>query len=72
MGNIENNSLSNLVVEYSLKENSAINVISNSVKGNLEKAELTQANVETDKRIAKNGDNLLSIFESASTSLSMA
>ena len=56
---IENNSLSNLVVEYSLKENSALNVVSNSVKNNLEQAELAQSNVETEKRIAKNTNQFL-------------
>ena len=56
---IENNSLSNLVVEYSLKENSALNVVSNSVKSNLEQAELAQLNVEMDKRIAKNTNQFL-------------
>ena len=57
--NIENNAFSNLVVEYSLKENSALNVVSNSVKNNLEQAELAQSNVETEKRIAKNTNQFL-------------
>lgn len=57
--NIENNSLSNLVVEYSLKENSAINVVSNSIKDNLEQTEFTQSNVGTNKRIAKNTNQFL-------------
>lgn len=56
---IENNAFSNLVVEYSLKENSALNVVSNSVKNNLEQAELAQVNVETNKRIAKNTNQFL-------------
>jgi len=56
---IENNAFSNLVVEYSLKENSALNVVSNSVKNNLEQAELAQSNVETEKRIAKNTNQFL-------------
>lgn len=56
---IENNAFSNLVVEYSLKENSALNVVSNSVKNYLEQAELAQSNVETEKRIAKNTNQFL-------------